>query len=88
MPPPAPISSGSSTLTGIPKGAGLRRPRRAEDARSPAQVPRPGHRGNLGHRRCRGPVAGRDGPSRHPPWPARSAACFPSPAASPARTGR
>ena len=58
-PRPAPPSLGSCISTGTPGRISARG--RAEDARGEAEVPRPGHRGNLGHRRCPGPAASRNG---------------------------
>ena len=63
----------------------LRHARCAEDARGPAEVPRPGHRGDLGHRRRRRP--GVHGHRRAVAVPGRAAA-GPAPAAAPGRGGR
>ena len=57
----------------------LRQAGHPEDAPGQAEVPRPGDRGDLGHRQRRGPAAGRDGPAvilpgRPDPRPAARAA--------------
>ena len=53
-----------------------------EDARGPAEVPRPRHRGDLGHRRRRDRCWS-SWPSRPPRWPRRSRSCCPACAPSP-----
>ena len=50
-------------------------PGRAEDAPGADEAPRPGHRGDLGHRQPRRPDAGGDRPSRPRRWPPRSRTC-------------
>ena len=50
---------------------------RAEDARGAAEVPRPGHDGDLGHRCRTATRCSWSSPSRRTRWPASCAACSP-----------